>query len=229
MLGFGVLLIGLVFSPDLATAYTLSVTDDVMVGRYKYGSEPYTYYDSEWSSQMQTGYYSSTSYASYNYYSYLQFDLSSVPDDYNLSTAVLRLYVITGTNQSPYVSHISDDSWDEDTINWGDLPASDGLIADQVDWGYSPGSEWVDISLTGWSYQADLLDNALSVVLTPWTSGNYGPTMTYRTRDYSFGEFAATLELTGEEGAPIPEPATMLLLGSGLVGLAGFRRKKFKK
>jgi len=31
------------------------------------------------------------------------------------------------------------------------------------------------------------------------------------------------------ETSPVPEPTTMILLGAGIVGLAGFGRKKFKK
>jgi hypothetical protein len=35
--------------------------------------------------------------------------------------------------------------------------------------------------------------------------------------------------LTIASGVAMPEPATMLLFGTGLIGIAGIGRKKFKK
>ena len=41
----------------------------------------------------------------------------------------------------------------------------------------------------------------------------------------------ATSEVSGSQdaGSPVPEPATLVLLGSGMVGLVAIGRKKFKK
>jgi len=45
----------------------------------------------------------------------------------------------------------------------------------------------------------------------------------------SFWEFHLLNVEQASQGGQVPEPATMLLLGSGLIGLAGYGRKKFFK
>lgn len=80
--------------------------------------------------------------------------------------------------------------------------------------------------------------------LTAWsvgTAGTYNGTnysfiidisgLNWELSDLGFHWAAATCANDVIEGsaAPVPEPATMLLLGTGLIGLAGCGRKKFKK
>ncbi len=104
------------------------------------------------------------------------------------------------------------DTWD----NWIAFDGTWGFPtpADPADWGYQDGSIAFDVVFSL------LIDETIEAILTDGGTFTLGIDSDCR----YFGE-----KITAEAPAPVPEPATMFLLGSGLIGIAGIGRKRNKK
>ncbi len=155
------------------------------------------------------------------YYSYIQFPLSSIPDNATITAADLSLY-IDSKSGSPTVNfyHTDSDLWSEDLLTWNNQPGFNALI-----YSAKAGTSWYTFSLLPtWQYQTDLNDNYLSLGFMTDTKNRY---VYFRSSDHYNRLTRPYLIITYEyEELPppnIPSPSTILLLGTGLLGLAALR------
>jgi len=122
-------------------------------------------------------------------------------------------------------NYITTYSWSDPhwfSISFNEVP----ITSVSFDWGveydrfhaYADGVEFFSKGYGYWSYG---------------NSGTYYFTSPVTTLKFSDGFLGAisidNLNVTPASAAPIPEPATLFLLGSGLIGIAGIGRRKFKK
>jgi hypothetical protein len=89
-----------------------------------------------------------------------------------------------------------------------------------------------DVSMAlGWDFTLAAGDRAIIEMVLALVSPTSGFSLAHRDPDSGPDSqatiyFSSTLDIQpGQPGAPVPEPGTMLLVGTGIVGLASWRRR----
>jgi len=130
---------------------------------------------------------------------------------------------LSATAATGWTAEVSANTWVDDTLwaSWSTTDSNYFLSAGGPDIGdFSFSADlYVDANSNGW----DTTD-ALAVIGVDYTIwfGGYVGNNNYAPNDEAI-LFQSTLEI-----APVPEPATMVLFGLGILGLAGVSRKKQK-
>ncbi|WP_246112290.1 CBM96 family carbohydrate-binding protein [Thermococcus aciditolerans] len=119
---------------------------------------------------------------------YLKFDLSGIPDNAVIVSAVLRAYTYSGAHSTPVnisAYAVSDDSWTEDSITWNTKPSAGELLdKDLVD---TDGYHWSVWNVTDFVKAEFSGDKVASFVLISDVEGKVTESISYNSKESKYG------------------------------------------